>query len=47
VLGQLAALVWRERAWWMLPTLLALLAVAALAALSAASPLAPFVYPLF
>ncbi len=47
MLGQLAALVWRERAWWMLPTLLALLAVAALAALSAASPLAPFVYPLF
>ncbi len=47
MLGQLAALVWRERAWWMLPTLLALLAVAALAAISAASPLAPFVYPLF
>jgi hypothetical protein len=47
VLGQLAAFVWRERAWWMLPTLLALLAVAGLAVLSATSPLAPFIYPLF
>jgi hypothetical protein len=47
VLGQLVGFLWRERAWWLAPTLLALLLVAGLAALSAATPLAPFIYPLF
>lgn len=47
VVAQIAGYLWRERAWWLAPTLLALLLIGGLAAVSAASPLAPFLYPLF
>ena len=47
VLGALLAFLWQQKAWWLVPAVMAPVLVAGLAALGAASPLAPFVYPLF
>jgi hypothetical protein len=47
VLGALAAFLWQQKNWWLMPVAVALVLVAALAALGAATPLAPFIYPLF
>ena len=47
VLGALLAFLWRQKAWWLFPAVLALLLVIGLAAIGAATPLAPFIYPLF
>jgi hypothetical protein len=47
VMGALLAFLWRQKAWWLVPVVVALLLVGGLAALGAATPLAPFIYPLF
>lgn len=47
VLGAIARLIVRERAWWMTPIVLALGIVGALIFIVAATPAAPFLYPLF
>lgn len=43
----LGRLILRERAWWMVPIVLALSVVGLLIVLATATPAAPFLYPLF
>jgi ABC-type dipeptide/oligopeptide/nickel transport system permease subunit len=47
VLRELLGFVWQNKAWWMLPPVIALALVALLVALSHSSVLGPIVYPLF
>lgn len=46
VLRELGTLLWRHKAWWLVPVIVLLLLVGALLVL-ASGPLAPFLYPLF
>jgi hypothetical protein len=46
MLRELGTLVWRHKAWWLVPLLVVLLLVGALLVL-ASGPLSPFLYPLF
>ncbi|MFM8980972.1 MAG: DUF5989 family protein [Planctomycetia bacterium] len=45
-LRELGTLLWRHKAWWLVPVLVLLLLVGALLVL-ASGPLGPFIYPLF
>lgn len=47
VLGWLGRLILRERAWWMVPIVVALTAVGLLIIVATVTPAAPFLYPLF
>jgi hypothetical protein len=47
VVAALFGFLWRQKAWWLFPAMLALLMIIGLVALGAATPLAPFIYPLF
>ena len=47
VLTSLGRLIVRERAWWMIPIVIALGLVGILMIVVAVTPAAPFLYPLF
>jgi len=47
VVTAIGRLIARERAWWMMPIVIALAIVGALVFAVAAMPAAPFLYPLF
>ena len=47
VVTSLARFMMRERAWWMVPIVIALAIVGLLIVVTALTPAAPFLYPLF
>jgi hypothetical protein len=47
ILTSLGRLIMRERAWWMIPIVIALGFVGILMIVVAVTPAAPFLYPLF
>jgi hypothetical protein len=47
ILASIGRLIFRERAWWMLPIVIALGVVGLLILVVAITPAAPFLYPLF
>jgi hypothetical protein len=47
IVASIGRLILRERAWWMIPIVVALGIVGLLIVVVAATPAAPFLYPLF
>ena len=47
VIGEIFAVLWRSRRWWLIPMIVTLLLIGGLIALSTASGWAPFIYTLF
>ena len=47
VVAELMSFLWRQRLWWLIPTIVMLLLFGLLMLFAQSSPLAPFIYSLF
>ena len=47
IVGRLMQYLWRERLWWLIPTVVVLLVLGGLILFSQSSAVAPFIYTLF
>ena len=47
IVGELFGFLWKQKLWWLVPTVVVLLAFGLLLIFAQSTPLAPFVYTLF
>jgi len=47
IMGELFSFLWKERLWWMIPSILVLLLVGVLIVVAQSSAVTPFLYVLF